>query len=69
MTGVEISTAVTVLSQLLAEAYKLNQIIESARAEKRNITEEEWASLDRDQRSAHEELLSSIEKRDSESSA
>ena len=68
MSGVELGTAVTLLTQLIGEAYKLNQIIIKARAEKRDITEEEWATLDGAQKKAHDELTASIEKRDAESS-
>lgn len=66
MTGVELGTAVTLLSKLIGEAYKLNQIIINARAENRNITDAEWATLDSAQKKAHDDLTASIEARDSE---
>lgn len=66
MNGITLGTAVTLLSQLIGEAYKLNQIIERARAEDRDITDAEWATLDSAQKKAHDELRASIKDRDNE---
>lgn len=64
MTGVEIGTAISIASALIKEALIINELIKKAQAENRDITEEEWASLDLAQKEAHEELRASIEARE-----
>lgn len=64
MNAIGITTAITLVSQLIGEAYKLNQIIVNARAEDRDITKEEWSTLDIAQKDAHDDLLASIERRE-----
>lgn len=64
MIGVEVKFALSLAGALVEQAFRINELIKKAQNEKRDITKEEWASLDLAQHSAHNELSASIEKRE-----
>jgi hypothetical protein len=66
MSGVEIGVALTILTDLAAQAYKISCLIEKAQAEGRKITDEEWATLEAAQKKAHDSLSASIKDREAD---
>ena len=66
MSGVEIGVALSVMTDLAAQAYKISCLIEKAQAEGRRITDEEWATLEAAQKDAHSRLSASIKNREAD---
>lgn len=69
MTGVEIGTAISLVGALVKEALAIQELIAKAQSENRDITDEEWASLDLAQTKAHNELRASIAAREQDESS
>lgn len=66
MSTITVITAIEILFTVLSKTAELSALIRKARDEDRDITSEEWETLDMAQTEAHDKLKKSIEQREQE---